>query len=160
MLLIDYSLDTPEANLAFDEAMIESASSHEALRLWEMPQVCVVMGRGSKEFEVDQDACQRDAVPVLRRCSGGASVVAGPGCLMYSLLFSLDQRPLLRSIDAAHRFVMGRLSTVFASLDPRITHQGSCDLTIEHRKFSGTRSVINAIGYCITERFSIDSLYR
>jgi lipoate---protein ligase len=157
MFLIDHSLETPHANLAFDEAMIEAvdpsqpespslttvsssaieipmdaAESLEALRLWEMPSTCVVMGRGSKAAEVNRSACERDSVPVMQRCSGGASIVAGPGCLMYSLLLSLDK----------HAFVMQRISQAVQSIVPEITLQGTCDLTLADKKFSG-----NAVRY-------------
>ncbi len=158
MLLIDYSLETPQANLAFDEALIESVDPNnptaneseservdaqlESLRLWEMPSMCVVMGRGSKATEVNQAACDADRVPILRRCSGGASIVAGPGCLMYSLLLSLKTRPALRSIDAGHAWVMQRITQAVSSVVPEICLQGTCDLTLRDRKFSG-----NAVRY-------------
>ncbi len=158
MLLIDYSLETPRANLAFDEAMIETVdpsslnhpvwsseiepSDLESLRLWEMPSTCVVMGRGSKGTEVNRAACDDDRVPILRRCSGGASIVAGPGCLMYSLLLSLVNRPALRSIDVGHSWVMQRVAKAVALVVPEIRLQGTCDLTLRDRKFSG-----NAVRY-------------
>ncbi len=150
MLLIDYSLETPKANLAFEAAMIESVeenppadpASLESLRLWEMPSLCVVMGRGSKEAEVHRSACEEDQIPVLQRFSGGASIVAGPGCLMYSLLLSLDEHPALRSIDLAHSWVMQRVAQAVASIVPEIRLQGTCDLTLRDRKFSG-----NAVRY-------------
>ena len=49
MYFWDYSFDTPQANLAFDEAILEYVDSLEAgdwelLRLWEMPSPCVVVG--------------------------------------------------------------------------------------------------------------------
>lgn len=167
MLLIDYSLETPQANLAFDEALLESLepnslyqpttvlqstlldseksdepSALESLRLWEMPSMCVIMGRGSKEAEVDLLACAQDGVPVLKRCSGGASIVAGPGCLMYSLLLSLEHRPPLRSIDTTHAFVMQKIHEAIATMVPQIHVQGTCDLSLGNRKFSG-----NAVKY-------------
>ena len=163
MLLIDHPLATPQANLAFDEAIIESVdpsqayptldssldaelprnpASLESLRLWEISTLCVVMGRGSKPTEVNLTACKKDGIPVLQRCSGGASIVAGPGCLMYSLLLSLENRPNLRSIDTAHAFVMQRIRQAVASIVPDIRLQGTCDLTLRERKFSG-----NAVRY-------------
>jgi lipoate---protein ligase len=158
MLLIDYSERTPQANLAFEEALLESVDpvqldpiaalpeySHlelEALRLWEMPELCVVMGRGSKIAEVHQSSCEQDRIPILKRCSGGASVVAGPGCLMYSLRLSLEARPALRSIDAGHAWVMQRVAQAVSMVVPDIQLQGTCDLTLDNRKFSG-----NAVRY-------------
>ncbi len=158
MLLIDHSEQTPQANLALDEALIESVDpvhpdplaansgfSHaelESLRLWEMPELCVVMGRGSKSAEVNQQKCEQDGIPVLKRCSGGASIVAGPGCLMYSLLLSLEKQPSLRSIDAAHAWVMHRVGQAVSMVVPNVQLQGTCDLTLLNRKFSG-----NAVRY-------------
>lgn len=116
----------------------------EVLRLWEMPSHCVILGRSSRlELEVDQSACDASKIPILRRVSGGATVVAGPGCLMYSTLLSYKSRPNLRSLDVAHHAVMTRIQnatqrTLKAFGIPDEVHlQGTCDLTINDRKFSG-----------------------
>ena len=83
----------------------------ETLRLWESPQPLVVIGRSSRlESEVDVDACQALGIPVLRRVSGGAAVLAGPGCLMYALVLSYQLRPHLRALSQAHRDVLGTLA--------------------------------------------------
>lgn len=145
----EHAYTTPEANLAFDEAVLEymetqPATQAELLRVWEMPQRCVVVGRSSKvSLEVNQEACTQDGVPVLRRMSGGASIVAGPGCLMFSLLLSLDTRPECRALDGAHRTVMSRMARAVQKaltrigLEDEVGIQGICDLTIAGRKISG-----------------------
>jgi lipoate-protein ligase A len=74
---------------------------------------------------------------VLRRSSGGLSIVAGPGCLMYSLFLSLDNSPHLRSISEAHHHVGSRMISAFEQLGLPVTLQGSSDLTWNKRKFSG-----------------------
>ena len=121
-----------------------SDEKNEVLRLWELASPCVVLGRSSKwEEEINSVACQRDGVPVLRRVSGGASIVAGPGCLMYSVLISYQRRPRWRSLDVAHLEVMTRVQAavqratdlIHSSL--QIMMEGTCDLTIANRKFSG-----------------------
>ncbi len=141
---------TPETLLKWEESLIHgdttSLSSGEKIvegfSTWEFDRTCVVLGRGSKTSEANVDLCAEDSIPIVRRCSGGASIVAGPGCLMYSVILSLQDRPDLRSIDKAHRFVMDRILTATKSLDSRVTLQGICDLTIGDRKFSG-----NALRY-------------
>ena len=50
-------------------------------------------------------------IPILRRSSGGAAIVAGPGCLMYAVVLSYEARPELRDISRAHAFVLDRLAT-------------------------------------------------
>lgn len=156
------TLPTPEENLAFDEALVEVAdrlsvgestsetedwkygASHEVLRLWELNSPCVVVGRASRlAEEVNSDSCTRDGVPILRRASGGASIVAGPGCLMYSVLISYQHRPALRALDVAHREVMSRIRDAVqqslnnAQISTQVMINGTCDLTIGGRKFSG-----------------------
>ncbi len=150
MQFVDFSAQTCLENLALDEALVESAdnwsgegeSPFETLRLWEMPSICVVMGRGSKPSEIHERECALDQTLVLRRCSGGASIVAGPGCLMYSVLLSLERNPGMRDIDYAHRIVMGKMMTGVAKIVPEIVLQGTCDLTRAGKKCSG-----NALRY-------------
>ena len=77
----------------------------------------VVVGRSSRvAAEVRLDACRELGIPVLRRPSGGAAVVAGPGCLMYALVLSYRLRPELRVVAAAHRWVLGTLAAALAAL--------------------------------------------
>jgi len=145
MKYLDLTLTSPETNLALDEALLEHAEAGEAtgevLRLWESPQDSIIVGRSSRlETEVNLAAAHRDSVPVLRRCSGGTAVVLGPGCLVYSLLLSLDQRPQLRNINAAHEQVMDRLCDGLNQLTyhrNQISWTGTCDLVLSDRKFSG-----------------------
>ena len=98
MKLLILSLESPAANLALDEALLEQAEAgagpSEVLRLWEPTDPCVVVGRSSRvAVEVKQEACRQAGIPVLRRCSGGAAVVTGPGCLMYSVVLSYRDHP-------------------------------------------------------------------
>jgi lipoate---protein ligase len=136
----------PETELAFDEAMLLEAdasdtlsnASTECMRVWEFTSPVVVLGRSSKfEGEVNHEFCHEHDVSVLRRCSGGASIVAGPGCLMYSVVLSFALRPELQKIDVAHRFVMQRLLGAVREQVPSVQMQGTCDLTFDDRKFSG-----------------------
>ncbi len=98
----------------------------------------VVVGRSSRpNFEVRAEECRARQIPVLRRISGGAAVVVGPGCLMYAVVLSLRLRPELPAIDSAHQFVLG---TMIDGLRPAvlgIAIRGTCDLAIGEKKFSG-----------------------
>ncbi len=129
-------------NIALDEALLEEAEAAsrpmETLRLWEADRMAVVIGRSSHlAIEVQREFCRRKNIPVLRRISGGAAVVVGPGCLMYSLVLNLEQRPDLRSIDLAHRQVLGRIATALRPFVPGIELRGICDLTLGELKVSG-----------------------
>ena len=139
--LLDLTLATPADNLALDEALLEQAEeagTGEVLRLWESPCPFVVVGRASRTaVEIDLQQCRDLRVPVLRRCSGGAAVVVGPGCLMYALVLSYQRRPQLQMIDQAHRLVLDTLARALQPLLPEVRFQGTSDLTLENRKFSG-----------------------
>ncbi|MFZ5831124.1 MAG: lipoate--protein ligase family protein [Planctomycetota bacterium] len=142
MPLLNLTLCTYEENLALDEALLEEAEVAEAprevLRLWQPVSYGVVLGRSSMlHEEVHADRCAARGVPVVRRVSGGASIVAGPGCLMYSLVLSYQLRPELRSIDVAHRFVLGMLSAALSRRVPGVRCRGTSDLVLGDVKFSG-----------------------
>jgi lipoate-protein ligase A len=139
MQSFEVSLPTPAENLAFDEALLEwaeeKASDGEFLRLWESSQPMVVVGRSSRiAKEVDEQFCQQERIPILRRSSGGAAIVTGPGCLMYALVLSHAVRPELKDISRAHSFV---LTQIAKSLGPLVVHAGTVtcagtsDLAIE-----------------------------
>lgn len=142
MLLLDLTLPTAEANLALDEALLEHAEAtgdtREVLRLWESPQPMVVIGRSSKiAEETRRDVCAARGIPVLRRTSGGAAIVAGPGCLMYAVVLSTKLRPQLAQLDAAHRTVLEPLAAALAKQVPSVAWEGTSDLALAGRKFSG-----------------------
>jgi hypothetical protein len=62
---------------------------------------------------VNLDVCRARGIPVLRRASGGATIVTGHGCLMYAVVLAYRGRSHLRDISQAHRFV---LDTIAAGL--------------------------------------------
>lgn len=140
MLQITDDFSDPADHLALDEAMLIAADDGDAgeqIRFWEFASPTVVAGRSTRLVdEIDLDYCEQNAIPVMRRCSGGASVVGGPGCLMYSVVLSLEGDEM-RKIDVAHQFVMGRVLTALQHQVPDARWQGICDLTWQDRKCSG-----------------------
>jgi lipoate---protein ligase len=142
MRYLDLTLPTAAENLALDEALLEEAEADgvptETLRLWESPQPMVVVGRSSQiDVEVRVDACRAAGIPILRRVSGGAAIVAGPGCLMYAMVLSYQRRPDLRLLAHAHRYVLDTLAGALAVAVPGVQSRGTSDLAIGERKFSG-----------------------
>jgi lipoate---protein ligase len=142
MRYLDLTLPTAAGNLALDEALLDEAEASETpaetLRLWEPQQPMVVVGRSSQfHVEARLDACRELGIPVLRRPSGGAAIVAGPGCLMYALVLSYRLRPELRVLSEAHRWVLGVLAGALGVFTPGIECRGTSDLAIGDRKFSG-----------------------
>lgn len=129
------TLDTPERNLALDELLLNQAQSGErnaeVLRIWHARQQFIVLGRSSKAaVEVDLSAANAAGIPVLRRISGGATIMAAPGCMFYSALLSLELRPQLRMLDEAHRFVMQRVVDAIKPLRSDVQLDGTCDVVV------------------------------
>jgi lipoate-protein ligase A len=142
MRLLDLTLPTAEENLALEEALLDEAesagSAAETLRLWEPAEPMVVVGRSSCiTDEVHVDVCRTRGIPVLRRTSGGAAIVAGPGCLMYAVVLSCRLRPTLRAVDHAHRFVLERIASALRPHVPDVRLRGISDLAVGDSKFSG-----------------------
>lgn len=142
MQFLDLTLPTMAENVALDEALLDEAESsrepQETLRLWEATTTAVVLGRSSRRAqEVHEEACRQRKVEVLRRSSGGLSIVTGPGCLMYAVVLSCVNRQELKSIPAAHQFVLGKLGAALAEHLPGVCICGTSDLAWGERKFSG-----------------------
>jgi lipoate-protein ligase A len=145
MRFLDKTLNTAAENVALDEALLEEAEAadrpREVLRIWESAAPLVVIGRSSPaDAEVDLAACRELGIPVLRRVSGGAAIVTGPGCLMYAVVLSFELRPELKAIDKTHHFVLGRLVDALRRRIPTVAHHGTSDLAVGEnppRKFSG-----------------------
>lgn len=121
------------------EASGHAASRDTALlRVWRFAKPTVILGRSSKVGEeVDRLWCHENGMDVLRRCTGGASVVGGPGCVMYSVVVGVPAQGGLRNIDAAHDYVMQRVLAAVQRQLPDAERLGICDLTWHGRKFSG-----------------------
>lgn len=142
MQYLDLTLPTAAENLALDEALLDEAEAaatpRELLRCWELREPAAIVGRSSRvAVEVQVDACRSLGVPILRRISGGASVLAGPGCLMYSLVLSYERRPQVRLLSHAHRHVLDTLAAALRPLVPDVRCRGTSDLTMGELKFSG-----------------------
>src|ERR1700722_5119085 len=141
MKYFDFTFPTPAENLAGDEALMdlcENGLEGEILRFWEPKAPFIVLGYAHQAArEGNLEACKKEGIPVFRRCSGGGTVVQGPGCLNYSLILRMDDGPL-RSITGTNKFIIERHG---AALEPLLKAgvqiQGHTDLALENLKFSG-----------------------
>ena len=150
MRFLDLTLPSPAENLACDEVLLEwceDGAGEEVLRFWESPKYFVVVGYANKlASEVNIAACETNGIPFYRRCSGGGTVVQGPGCLSYTLVLKITEDGPLRNITSANRFIMERNRAAIESLYPKsetqgprpeIVVHGHTDLCLDDLKFSG-----------------------
>ncbi|HTN71202.1 MAG TPA: lipoate--protein ligase family protein, partial [Methylomirabilota bacterium] len=79
MKYLELTFADPARNLACDEALLELCEQKEAegiLRIWEPQTYFVVLGYSNKlATEVNVEACAERGMPVLRRFSGGGTVL-------------------------------------------------------------------------------------
>lgn len=139
--LLDLTLPSPEANLALDEALLDELDEQQGdpvLRFWESARPFVVLGRSCRSIEdIHAAACEEDCIPVLRRASGGGTVLQGPGCLSYALVLPLSFHPDLTDIRATNRLVLERMAGALRRWEPAVAFRGISDLAIEGKKMSG-----------------------
>jgi lipoate-protein ligase A len=142
MKVLDHSFSTPAENLACDEALLdlcEAGYDHEILRFWESPDPFVVLGYSNKrETEVYQETCRKDNVPILRRCTGGGTVVQGPGCLNFALVLKIPEDGPLTGITSTNAHIINRHQQALQNvLGNGVIMQGLSDLAVNDLKFSG-----------------------
>jgi len=139
--LLDLTLPLPVENIALDEALLEELDErggNPVLRFWESDRLFVVLGRASRAADdVDLAACHEDGLPILRRASGGGTVLQGPGCLSYALVLPLDWHPALANIRSTNQFILEQMAAALRRWEPTTAFQGISDLAIEDRKISG-----------------------
>jgi lipoate-protein ligase A len=146
MHFLDLTLPLPEENVALDAALLDACDTGEiegeVLRLWEPDRHFVVLGRSSDPaIEVNLAACHRKDIPILRRASGGGTILAGSGCLMYAVVLRHEGIQESRSISHCHQRVLTRMVESLAPLVPGVRSAGTSDLAIQTedtlKKFSG-----------------------
>ncbi len=140
MNLFDHTYPTPAENLACEEALLVEGDAVPGaipgvLRFWESPAYFVVLGYSNRiTTEVNEEACRADGIPIYRRCSGGGTVLQGPGCYNYALIIPAP----VENVTETNRFVMERnRSALEKLLQQPVEVQGVTDLTLAGRKFSG-----------------------
>lgn len=143
MKFLDLTLAGAASNLALDEALLDhceagGGGADEILRVWEPEDYFVVLGYANRlAAEVDLATCAEKKIPIFRRCSGGGTVLQGPGCLNYSLCLRIGDGDT-GTVTGTNRLVMERHCRAFQSmLSGEVKVQGHTDLTRGDLKFSG-----------------------
>jgi lipoate-protein ligase A len=92
-------------NMAIDEAILRAVSRglvRPTLRLYAWQPPCLSLGRGQRGTEVDQAACARDGLHVVRRPTGGRAILHTDE-LTYSVVAPLDEPRVAGDIVTSYR---------------------------------------------------------
>jgi lipoate-protein ligase A len=143
MQLRDISFPLPQDNIDYDDVLFSLAEKHgkgEFLRFWESPGIFVVLGRISRpETDVNEINTRQDAIPVLRRSSGGGTVLQGPGCLNYTLVLSKQKSSELNDLRKSYLWIAGRVIEALGTAGGTVFFRPLSDLATGpgERKISG-----------------------
>ena len=143
MKVQDLSFPDPRENLIYDDELLlkaDKAGGTEVLRFWESPRVFVVLGRTCDQgLNVHAAVCQQEGIPVLRRSSGGGTVVQGPGCLNFSLVLAKAGHPDLESITRSYEHILKKTISALKVCGVDAQFRPVCDLVVPRgeKKFSG-----------------------
>lgn len=143
-LVVDPPMD-PALQLAREEALLEGCDAGELpgmLRFWEPEGLSVVVGyANSVVTEAHLAACDREGVPVLRRCSGGGTVLQMPGVLNYTVVMPVPADGALSTVGGTNTWMMDRLRQALSPLEglgDRLWVRGVTDLCLDERKCVGS----------------------
>ena len=138
MIIRDISFSSPEDNIVFDEVLLKLAeqnSSEEVLRFWESPQTFIVLGRvGKINDDVKKSTVLRDKIPVLRRSSGGGTVVQGPGCLNYTTILNKEKTPSVKDLKCSYEYILGSVVSALKSVGIEATYLPISDIALAGTK--------------------------
>lgn len=121
-----------------DFALLELAAA--SARVWTSRESAVVLGVSrDPAAEVDEAECALRRVAVLRRTSGGGTVVIGPGTLQYAFMLPHATGAEPPSIDAAKKLcnAMVRRALAAAGVAASIESDVSGDLRVGDSKVGG-----------------------
>ncbi|MBF0216294.1 MAG: lipoate--protein ligase family protein [Candidatus Omnitrophica bacterium] len=138
---VEYSTKDPFMNVALDEILLlkaERGEIEETVRFWKSDEYFVVLGRGSKaEEDCHVDRCALDEVKILRRISGGGTVLQGPGCFNYSLILSYQTDGELCGVNSSYRYILGKIVKALDGEGFSASFLPVSDLAVGGKKISG-----------------------
>ena len=142
MHLFHHTYQDPKKNIDVDKFLLEEVNngnySNGILRLWESSTYFVVLGLSKKIIDdVHEENCIKNKIPILKRCSGGGTVLQGPGCFNYSYILPIFLADELSSLSQTTSYVLNLVKDTLSSKIPNIELTGISDLAINNVKFSG-----------------------
>ena len=143
MICRDVSFEDPVANILYDEVLLqlaEEGQGGEVLRFWESPTPFIVLGKiGKVVDDLHCDVIHADQVPVLRRSSGGGTVVQGKGCLNYTVILNKTAHPDINDLKKSYSYILGKVVTALEVLGVQAIYLPISDIALveTQKKISG-----------------------
>lgn len=135
--MVCWSAPTVGENLALDDALARTAWQYggSVLRFWWGGPPAVVIGSSERpDHVVDEAARARFGVEVLKRSTGGGSVLQTSGVLNYALV---TPAPARLDLKAAFRLGTDLICAILDAFGLTGTPEGTSDVAVGGRKISG-----------------------
>jgi len=133
---------TVREHLIWDEYLLRACEEGQigpSIRTWVANEPTVVLGYSNRpDREVHMALCRQRGIPVLRRTSGGGTVLLDAGCLNYSLILPVVYHPSMASVTLTNQYIMEKQRRMLElCLGRKVALRGYTDLVIGDRKVSG-----------------------
>ena len=133
-------LSNIEQQLIFDQELLFSISKQQAaiIRCYEPKELAVIHGCSQKPEEyINIENCKVDGIPIIKRFSGGGTVLLQPGCLVFSVISPYNEIIKKYEIHNAYINLLKPICDVLAYFNILAQFAPPCDLTLNNRKISG-----------------------
>jgi len=144
MHLLRYSHVKPSVNLALEEVLlspfINNENTEPLIRIWDNAEDCIVIGRAEEiNKQVHLKLAKEKSIPVIRRTSGGGTVIHGKGNLNISFFLPYTYLAGLENIKESYCLILKWvIQAIEACCEIKVTINGTSDLVIGEKKISGT----------------------
>lgn len=139
MRLLDAGPLAVDHQVALDAALLAAVDRGESApcwRFWEPLAPAVVIGTGGAAGrEVHLDLLRAGGVPLVRRFSGGGTVLQAPGVLNYAAVFRADENDI--NVSASYRSVLSVIRAGLERSGLETQFEPPSDLAAGGRKLSG-----------------------
>ena len=132
---------TLAAQIALDQLLLVGVGRGELpehVRLAGCSDEGIVLGISQQpDTTVNADQARREGLTVLKRFSGGGTVMVGRGCLLYSVVVRTGKQLAPGAPRRAYEYVFNPLRAAFAERGLSVSFQPPCDLAVLDRKIAG-----------------------
>ncbi len=89
------------------------------------------------EEDCFKENCLADGIKIVRRISGGGTVLQGPGCVNFSMVVSYKRDKAMESIGGSYRALLGKVAHALGEEGVPSVFEPISDLSVYGRKISG-----------------------
>ena len=128
--------------IALDQLLLAGVSCGqvpELVRFYSCVDEGIVLGIAQNPATtVHADRARQERLSVLKRFSGGGTVLIGHGCLLFTIVLETGKRVPPYAVRRAYEYVFEPLIAAFSEHGIPVAFHPPCDLAVHGRKIAGT----------------------